>query len=85
MRDSGTIVSSLSGPAQEAFKKNVTVRYIQLTAHEGDLDELARRAADGNLRVEIGGTYDLAQAPQALSDFADPDKHARGKIVIHIP
>jgi NADPH:quinone reductase-like Zn-dependent oxidoreductase len=85
LRRSGTLVSSLAGPAQEAFKNNVNVRYIQLTAQEGDLDDLARRAANGKLRVEIGRTYDLAQAPQALSDFADPAKHTRGKLVISIP
>jgi NADPH:quinone reductase-like Zn-dependent oxidoreductase len=85
LRESGTIVSSLSGPEQDAFKNNVNVRYIQLTAQDGDLEDLARRAAEGKLRVEIGRTYDLAQAPQALSDLLDPAKHTRGKLVIHIP
>ena len=85
LREGGTLVSSLFGPEQEAFKKNLTVRYIQLTAHDGDLEDLARRAADGTVRVEIGRIYDLPQAPQALSDFADPAKHTRGKLVIRIP
>lgn len=85
LRESGTLVSSLSGPGQEAFEKNVNVRYIQLTAHDGDLDDLARRAADGKLRVEIGRRYDLANTPQALSDFADPAEHIRGKLVVSIP
>jgi NADPH:quinone reductase len=84
LRESGTIVSSLGGPGQDAFKKHVNVHYIQLTAHDGDLEDLARRAAEGKLRVEIGGTYDLAQVPQALSDFTDPAKHTRGKLVIRI-
>lgn len=85
LRESGTLVSSLSGPEQNAFKKDVNVCYIQLTAHDGDLEDLARCAADGNLRVEIGRTYDLDQAPRALTDFTDPAKHTRGKLVIHIP
>jgi NADPH:quinone reductase-like Zn-dependent oxidoreductase len=85
LQESGTLVSSLSGPEQGAFKKNVNVHYIQLTAQEGDLDDLARRAADRKLRVEIGRTYGLQQVPQALSDFADPTKHTRGKLVISIP
>ncbi|MGZ3575626.1 MAG: NADP-dependent oxidoreductase [Vulcanimicrobiaceae bacterium] len=85
LRESGTLVSALSGPEQDAFKKNVNVRYIQLTAHDGDLDDLARRAEDGKLRVEIERTYGLAQAPQALSDLTDPAKHTRGKLVINIP
>lgn len=85
LRESGTLVSSLGGPGQDAFKKNVRVHYIQLTAQGGDLADLARRAAEGKLRVEIGGTYDLAQAPQALADLLDPAKHTRGKFVVHIP
>ena len=85
LRESGTLVSSLSGPDQGAFKKNLNVRYVQLTAHDGDLDDLARRAADGKLRVEIARTYDLAQAPQALFDLTDRAKHTRGKLVIKIP
>ncbi len=85
LRESGTLVSSLGGPGQDAFKKNVSVHYIQLTARDGDLEVLARRAAEGKLRVEIGGTYDLAQAPQALADLLDPAKHTRGKLVVRIP
>jgi NADPH2:quinone reductase len=85
LRESGTLVSSLGGPGQDAFKKNVRVHYIQLTAQDGDLEDLARRAAEGRLRVEIGGTYDLAQAPQALTDLLDPAKHTRGKFVVRIP
>jgi NADPH:quinone reductase-like Zn-dependent oxidoreductase len=85
LRESGTLVSTLSGPAQEAFKNNVNVRYIQLTALEGDLEDLAHRAAEGKLRVEVGRMYDLAEVPQALSDFANPAKHTRGKLVISIP
>ncbi|HEY1868140.1 MAG TPA: NADP-dependent oxidoreductase [Candidatus Cybelea sp.] len=85
LRESGTLVSSLGGPGQDAFRKNVKVHYIQLTAQDGDLEDLAHRSAEGKLRVEIGGTYDLAQAPQALTDLLDPAKHARGKLVINIP
>jgi len=85
LRESGTLVSSLGGPGQDAFRKNVNVHYIQLTAQDGDLEDLARRAAEGKLRVEIGGRYDLAKAPQALADLLDPAKHTRGKFVINIP
>ena len=85
LRKSGTLVSSLFGPGQDAFKKNVSVHYIQLTAQDGDLENLARRAAEGKLRVEIGRTYALDQAPQALADLLDPAKHTRGKLVIDIP
>jgi len=85
LREFGTLVSTLSGPGQEAFTKNVKVQYIQLTAHEGDLDDLATRAARGDLRVVIGRIYGLGQAPKALFDFNDPATHTRGKLVLRIP
>ncbi len=81
----GTLVSSLYGPAQEAFPSGVTVHYIQLTAKDGDLADLARLAAEGKLRVEIGHAYDLAEGAQALADLVDPSKHTRGKSIIRIP
>jgi len=85
LRAGGTIVSSLGGPSQNAFPAGVTVRYIQLTAQDGDLEELARRAADGTLNVEIGQIYDLSQAAQALADLSDHAKHTRGKLVVRVP
>lgn len=85
LRESGTLVSSLYGPAQDAFPKSINVQYIQLTAQDGDLEDLARRAADGKLRVEIGHRYDLSQAGQALADLVDPSKHTRGKLIVRIP
>lgn len=84
LREGGTLVSSLFGPEQSAFPNGVNVHYIQLTAQEGDLDDLARRAADGTLRVEIGHAYDLSQAPQALADLMNPSKHTRGKFVVKL-
>jgi len=84
LREAGTLVSSLYGPDQNEFAKAVEVHYIQLTAQPGDLDDLTQRAASGKLRVEIGQTYDLSQAAQALSDLADPSRHTRGKLVISI-
>ncbi len=82
LRQGGTLVSTLSGPEQSAFPNGVNVHYIQMQAEEGDLDDLARRASDGTLRVEVGHSYDLSQAPQALADLMDPSKHTRGKFVV---
>ncbi len=84
LHEGGTLVSSLSGPEQSAYPKPVNVQYIQNNPQEGDLDDLARRAADGKLRVEVGHAYDLSQAGQALADLMDPAKHTRGKFVIRI-
>jgi NADPH:quinone reductase-like Zn-dependent oxidoreductase len=84
IRDGGTLLSSLSGPPQEAFGRGITVQYIQNNPQAGDLDDIVKRAADGKLHVEIGCTYDLSDAAQALADLTDPTKHTRGKFVIRI-
>jgi NADPH:quinone reductase-like Zn-dependent oxidoreductase len=85
LRESGTLVSSLYGPSQDAFPNGANVHYIQLTAQDGDLEDLAQRAAGGKLRVEIGHRYDLSQAGQALADLVDPAKHTRGKLIVRLP
>jgi NADPH2:quinone reductase len=85
LRATGTLVSSLSGPAKSAFRPGVTVRYILMTANAGDLQELADQVATGKLKVELGRTYDFSQAAQALADINDPAKHTRGKSVVRAP
>ncbi len=84
LRSGGTLASSLFGPEQSAFPQGVTVKYIQMDAHPGDLDDLAQRAANGTMRIEIGKKYPLSQASQALADLEDPHKHTRGKLVVTI-
>jgi NADPH2:quinone reductase len=50
---------------------NVSPVYIgSFQAEPGDLEDLAARAADGRLRVEIGARYSLEDAVQAVVDFA---------------
>ncbi|MGZ3497412.1 MAG: NADP-dependent oxidoreductase [Vulcanimicrobiaceae bacterium] len=85
VRRDGTLVSSLFGPDQSAFPEDVNVRYIHLDAHPGDLEELGRRAAAGELRVEVAETYPFTEAKQALIDLVDPHRHTRGKLVVTIP
>ncbi|MGI5404599.1 zinc-binding dehydrogenase [Streptomyces sp. CA-135486] len=51
-------------------------------AEPGDLEDLGARAADGRLRVEIGGRYAFEDAAQAVLDFAQ--KHIRGKVLITV-
>jgi len=82
VRAGGRLVSPLFGP--EDLGRGVTGVYIgSFTAEPGDLEDLAARAADGRLQVEVGATYSLADAPQAVADFAS--KHIRGKVVITVP
>jgi NADPH:quinone reductase len=47
-----------------------------------NLERLARLLADGTLRVHVQATYELAQAPDALSALGTT--HTRGKLAIHI-
>jgi NADPH2:quinone reductase len=47
-----------------------------------NLDRLARLLADGTLRVHVQATYELAQAPDALSALATT--HTQGKLAIRI-
>ena len=46
----------------------------------GALADVARRAADGRLRVTVGETYPLEEAPAAQESVATG--HGRGKIVL---
>lgn len=84
LKPGGTLVSSLYGPPQSAYSNGVNVHYIESDPQPGDLAELARLASTGALRVEIGRTYPFAEAPNALSDLADPKKHTRGKLVVAV-
>ncbi|MER7661609.1 NADP-dependent oxidoreductase [Streptomyces sp. NPDC096193] len=82
VRPGGRLVSPLYGPAD--LGRDVESVYIgSFQAQPGELDDLAARAADGRLRVEIGARYPFANAPQAVKDFAT--KHIRGKVVVTIP
>ena len=46
----------------------------------GALAEVARRAADGRLRVTVGETYSLEEASAAQESVATG--HGRGKVVL---
>lgn len=81
-RPGGRLTSPLYGP--DDLGGDVSPVYIgTFQAEPGDLDDLAARAADGRLRVEIGARYSSDDAVQAVADFAG--KHIRGKVVIEIP
>ncbi|MFJ8017314.1 zinc-binding alcohol dehydrogenase family protein [Streptomyces sp. NPDC096339] len=80
-RPGGRLVSPLFGPGE--LDRGVTPVYIGSFAPEpGDLEDLANRAADGGLRVEIGARYAFGDAVRAVADFAG--KHIRGKVVITV-
>ena len=81
-RPGGRLVSPLYGPAD--LGRDVESVYIgSFQAQPGELDDLAARAADGRLQVEIGARYPFANAAQAVNDFAT--QHIRGKVVVTFP
>jgi NADPH:quinone reductase len=47
-----------------------------------NLQRLGRMLADGTLRVPIQATYELAQAPEALTALATT--HTQGKLAVRI-
>ncbi|WP_217503355.1 NADP-dependent oxidoreductase [Streptomyces lunaelactis] len=78
-RPGGRLVSPLFGPGD--LGRGVSPVYIgPFQAEPGDLADLAARAADGRLRVEIGARFGFENAVQAVVDFAG--RHIRGKVVI---
>ncbi|WP_371477339.1 NADP-dependent oxidoreductase [Kitasatospora sp. NBC_00315] len=79
VRPGGRLVSPLFGPAE--LDGDVTPVYIgSFEPRPGDLEDLAERAADGRLQVEIGARYPFTDAPRAVADFAG--RHIRGKVVV---
>ncbi|MER6345286.1 NADP-dependent oxidoreductase [Streptomyces sp. NPDC001595] len=77
-RAEGQLVSPLGGPP--SFERGVTAVYTGTRTPQGRLEELAEKAADGRLRIEIGADYAFGQADQALVDFAG--RHLRGKVTV---
>ncbi|MEU9558521.1 NADP-dependent oxidoreductase [Streptomyces fumanus] len=77
-RTGGRLVSPLGGPA--GFDRGVTAVYTGTRAPEGRLAELAGKAAEGGLSVEIHADYPFAEADRAVLDFAS--QHVRGKVTV---
>lgn len=78
VKPGGKLLSTLGGPP--AFGAVVPV-YVRMSAQDGQLQQLAERAAAGELTIDVVATYPFADAPTALADFA-AGKHSRGKVVI---
>jgi len=84
LRVGGTLVSTLFGPDPSTFTaKPMTVSYVRLEPNVERLTSLAQDAASGKLRIEIGKTFALGQAVEAL--LALEQEHILGKIVVTIP
>ncbi len=86
LRDGGRLASPLGGPEELELDgepaRGLAASYVSLTLLPGYLEDLARRAAAGTLRVEVSRVYPLGEAVQAFVDFAGG--HTRGKLVIDV-
>jgi NADPH:quinone reductase-like Zn-dependent oxidoreductase len=78
-RPGGTVVYVQDAPPP-ALDRGVIAVYAGARAPEGRLDDLAARAAQGRLRVEISEDYVFAEAKQAILDFMT--QHVTGKLTI---
>ena len=74
----GGRIASPTGAAGEGAGRTM----VMATPTPENLEGLARVLADGTLRVPIQTTYDLAEAPDALTAFATT--HTQGKLAIHV-
>jgi NADPH:quinone reductase len=76
-KDNGRVASP-TGAAGEGAGRTM----VMAAPTPDNLERLARLLADGELRVPIQATYELEQAPDALT--ALPTTHTQGKLTIRI-
>ena len=77
LRGGTSRIATIADPA--AFRLGVTFSG-EAARDAGALAEVARRAANGRLRVTVGETYSLEEAPAAQESVATG--HGRGKVVL---
>ena len=77
VKDGGRVASP-TGAAGEGPGRTM----VMAAPTRENLERLARLVADGTLRVHVQATYELAQAPDALSALGSA--HSQGKLAIHI-
>ena len=82
LRRGGRLVTlSAPPPAGMAEEYGVTAAFFVVTPNRGQLAELAALVDDGQLRVEIGATFPLAQGREAFESGQHPGRRP-GKTVI---
>jgi NADPH:quinone reductase len=74
----GAHVASPTGAAGEGPGRTM----VMAAATPENLQRLGALLADATLRVPVQATYELAQAPQALSELTG--EHTQGKLAIHV-
>jgi NADPH:quinone reductase len=66
----GRFASTMGVGEEQLGGKDLQVTAIMAIPTREILDELAQHAVTGNLRVPVQRSYSLAEAPQAIQDFA---------------
>jgi NADPH:quinone reductase-like Zn-dependent oxidoreductase len=77
LRAGGRIVSIAEEPPE-----GLTATYFVVEPDRGQLEQLARPVAEGELRVEIDSEFPLERARDAFEHLAAPGK--RGKVVLRV-
>jgi NADPH:quinone reductase-like Zn-dependent oxidoreductase len=77
----GRLASTRGFTQAAAGDRPLTVAAIMAMPDAATLERLGGEAAAGRLRVPVQRTYDLAEAPQALADFA---RGTLGKLAIRV-
>lgn len=75
---SGALVASSTGAAGEGPGRT----NVMATPSPENLERLGALLADGTLQIAVQATYELAEAPQALSALTG--QHTQGKLVIRV-
>jgi NADPH2:quinone reductase len=83
VRDQGTVVSVLSAPEPGTFGRGLDVSTVYVNdARPGQLQALGDSIASGRLTLPVSATYQLADAPAAIT--AMPWTRKPGKLIITI-
>lgn len=80
VREGGTLLSTLFGPETSAFGGRIDVIYSRLKAEPGDLATVVHDYLAGQLRANVGATFDFDEAREAV--LALRDRHVTGKVVV---
>lgn len=77
----GQLISTLFGPASDAFGDAVTVTYVQVSPEQGELDDLLAKAASGELKIDVTESP-FADATDALESLQRGGM--KGKLVLRM-
>ena len=80
MREGGALIVIAAAPPEGAAERGVRAELLSMTVSSEQLASIAQLVADGEVKVEIAGTFPLADVGRAheLSEAG----HTRGKLIL---